>query len=159
MSTLAEVRAQIKIILAAVTDVKNVYEYKRWAKNEATFKAIFKDSNDKIQGWMITRQNTPEKWRTYGQNDRSFAFQIAGLYGLSDADQTEITFQNLIESVCTTFRSNKTLNSTVQTTYPEFGQLAGLGGPQVQTVEERMFFGILCHYCEIGIVGQTLVDR
>lgn len=156
---LSDVREQIRTILSAVSGIGVIHEYQRWVKDERKLKEIGQDGNGKINLWMIIRKSTVEKAKTYGQNDRTFVFTIKGIYAVEDDKGTELIFQDLIENICAAFRSNYRLNSTVQSTYTDVGPLSKLGGVQVDLVDYRSFCGVLCHYCELGIACQTLVNR
>jgi len=142
------IRAQIKSILSGVTGVSNVHDYQRWADRWDAFLSYFKDSNDTINGWTITREKTPALCASVTHDERRHAFRIRGYYGLRDADETEITFQALIEAVCAAFRAKRTLNSTAEDTDPV----------QVEIVELRVFGTVLCHYCELLLVAEEFED-
>lgn len=155
--SVANIRAQIKAILETVTGIGVVHDYERWAVNWADILSQFKPSNQaKINGWMITRTETEERVHAFGQNQAVHSFLIRGVYSLDDSEASEKTFQDLIEAIRERFRSNFNLNGSCQSIYPEFGEWAGKAGIQADTVEARMFGGVLCHYCELGLGAQEI---
>jgi len=160
---LADIREQIKAILSAAEGVGRVHDYDRWAADWKKMLALFKHTDsegaEKINGWLITRTKTPERWLTNIKYLRVYEWLIRGVYGLKDSQATELVFQDTIENICGAFRTNNTLNNTCETIAPEFGSFAGLSGVQVQIAEVRMFSGVLCHYCELGLGVQVKEAR
>lgn len=152
------IRAQIKSILSGVTGISNVYDYQRWTDKWDIFRDLFKDMNDKIHGWDISRRSTFEVLISPSEYQRVYEYLLRGFYGLKDEDATEITFQALIEAICDEFRSNYNLNATCETTSPDMGPMAGRSGIQVNLVEVRKFGPVLGHYCELGLGAQTIEE-
>jgi hypothetical protein len=153
------IREQIKATLSAVDGIGVVHDYQRWAATWEKFLNLFRDADNKINGWMISRARTPERWLSNIQFLRVYEYTIRGVYALSDADASELVFQGLIEDICSAFRNEDTLNETCETTNPEFGSLSGLSGVQVEVVEPRLFGTVLCHYTELRLAAQTTEDR
>lgn len=154
--TLDAIREQVKTIMAAVDGIGVVHGYQRWAADWAAFLNLFKTPEGKINGWMITRESTPEQLLDPAEYERVYGLKIIGIYGLNDSDGSELVFQSLVESICDAFRSDYNLNGTCETTSPDFGPMAGVSGIQVQTVENRVFGNVLCHYCELGLGVQVI---
>lgn len=146
------IRAQIKIILEAVTGIGRVYDYLRWATDWTTILSLFKPAGqDKINAWMITRKATGERWGTIARLEDVHSFMIIGVYSHDDQSASEKTFQDLIDAIQAKFRDYEDLNGTCLTTAPQSGDYSDKAGIQVLTVEIRMFGGVLCHYCELGL--------
>lgn len=144
----ATIRAQIKSILSGVSGIGEVYDYQRWASTWEKFLDLFKTDADKINGWMITRSATPATVESTTHESRIHQYKIRGVYGLNDEDETEITFQALIESVASAFRAKRTLNATAE----DSGPLS------VSVVENRMFGGVLCHFCELDLPAEEFEE-
>jgi len=157
--SLADIREQITEILSSVNGVDVVHQYQRWSSDWKKFLDLFRDANGTINGWIITRNATPEKWLTNVKYLRVYEFTINGIYGLKDDIETELAFQALIEDICDAFRGNDTLNDTCETIAPELGSLAGHAGIQVAAVENRMFGGVLCHFCDLKLGAQVTGTR
>lgn len=144
----AGIRAAIKTTLSGVTNIGKVYDYERWAIDWATFIALFKTTVsgvDQIRGWEIGRRSVAEKKIVIGigasSNEKTHVFIIRGYLGLNDAAETEKTFNALIEAIATAFRSDKTLG----------GAARDHDYIQAQTIDMRIFGGVLSHYCELTL--------
>jgi len=138
------IREQIKTILSAVADIGVVHDYERWASDWPAYLELFSIktlAGTYINGWEIMRKKTPSRTGSSTHDLRTHTFLIRGIYGLKDSAASEITFQALIEAICSAFRSNYQLNSTADNTEPV----------QVDLVENRVFGNVLCHYCELSL--------
>jgi len=144
---LADIRAQIAQVLASVEGMGAVHEYDRYAVEMNKFLALFKDSNDRIHGWTITRQATAVSRDNIPTMERAHKFLLRGYYGLNDPSGTELVFQEEIERIQDAFRSNHSLNGTV----------IDSGPVQVDRVEIRKFGTVLCHYAELVIEARERV--
>ena len=132
--------AEIKEELSAASGIGTVHDYERWCNNQADFETLYK-SGSTINGWTITRSNSLQDWDAAQHVWRNYTFVVRGYYSLDDSAATEKTFQALIDSVMNGFDTKVTWEGT-----------ATLGGPsQLMIQEHRMFFGHLCHYCEIEL--------
>jgi len=136
---LSDIRTQIKSVLESVDGIGTVHEYERWSNTWENFLEHFKDSNDRINGWTITRRATPAERRTMPIVTRRHEFVIRGIYGLNDADESELTFQDLVEAIQDAFEDQYNLGGYVENSGPL----------QVNVVEPRMFGKVLCHYAEL----------
>lgn len=141
--SLANIRTQLKTILEGVSGIGVVHDYERWANDWATFISFFKPAAQSvINGWQITRRSTREEEHAATQTYRFHTMVIHGFYSLDDSAASEKTFQDLIETICTTIRQNATLNGAAYHALP----------PQVAVVEQRKFGDVLCHYGEINVL-------
>ena len=139
--SLADIRTEYKNILSGVPNIGVVHDYERWSADWGTFLAQFKDpSTGKLLGWTITREKSPESFGAGSSYERSHVMVIRGYMGLQDVDGSEKTFQDLIETVCDTFRPKTTLNGKVQQVEAPL---------QLDVVDARMLGAALCHYCEL----------
>ena len=159
MSKLADIREQIKVMLQGAPGIGIVPEYERLATDYNKMLALFKDADGRINGWTITRDETPERWITNVDYERVFEMVIRGYMGLQDAEATEIIFQDLVENISSAFRVSDTLSGTCETINPEFGKMAGRSGIQVIIVEPRLFGSVLCHHCELRLGAQIKGQR
>jgi len=139
--SLSTVRAEMKTVLEAVSNIGTVLDYERYSKEWSSYKTLFK-SGDHINFMEILR---PSFNRTIHGSDSTerveHNFLIRGAYSLNDEEATEKTFQDLVEGVCQAFRGIPKLNSTAEVVmYPIIGRIT-----------TGMFGGVLCHICEIEI--------
>jgi len=120
--SLATIRTQLKIIVAAVSGVANVHDFQRWAAEAENFKTLFEDTaNKKIQSWMITRDQSLEDDEATQQNYRRHRIRIMGVHTLSDDDATEKTFSDLMEAVCDALRTDNNIGGTAESSGPPPG--------------------------------------
>jgi len=144
----AAIRAQIKSILSGVSGIGEVHDYQRWAATWEKFLDLFKTGSDKINGWIITRTATPATVESTTHESRIHQYKIRGIYGLKDEDETEVTFQALIEAVAAAFRAKRTLNGAAEDSGPV----------NVAVVENRAFGGVLCHFCELDLPAEEFEE-
>jgi len=156
---LAAIREQIKTILAGVAGIGVIHNYERLAIDYNKMLALFQDADGRINGWTITRDETPERWITNIDYERIYEMVIRGYMGLQDGEGTEIIFQDIVEDICDAFRGQDTLNATCETINPEFGKLSGRSGIQGIIMEPRLFGNVLCHYCELRLGAQIKGQR
>ena len=147
------IRAQIKTILEAVTNIGKVYDYERWSADWTAFINLFKitvSGVDQIRGWEISRRSVGEKKVVIGvgslAHEDDHLFIIKGYMSVKDASATEKTFNTLIESIKTAFRANPNLNATCE----RHGRI------QAPVIDFRIFGDVFCHYAELNL---TVYER
>ena len=160
MSTYTTIIGAIKTKLEAVTGINgaaNVYDYQRLSTDWTSFLSLFKvTSTSKIHGWTFTRTSTEEILCTNNQSERVFTFKIRGYMSVDDSAESEKTFQDIIENICDDFRMDMDLGigSTIEAGDDQ--NTNGIGVVQVQIVEARMFWAVLCHFAELEYKCKTL---
>ncbi len=135
---------QIAIILKTATGVDSdtVYKYERHVKDWATYISSFKDSNDVIHGYIITRTDVNEEREASRTNKVFSMWLIRCFYALSSNGATEnTTFQPLIDTIREKFREKPKLNNTVLTT----------NSINTTSITPLMFGDVLVHYAEIRL--------
>ena len=144
------IRAQIKVILSAVSNIGNVYDTKRYYNNQADRLAIMKatiGSTDQIRAWMISREGTPEVNQVLlglsasKGRDIIHKYSLEGWISLKDSATTELTLNALLDLVEDTFSQNRSLNNTAF--YHE--------GIVVDKIDNVDMTGILCNHCELSL--------
>lgn len=144
--SLTTIRTEIKTVLEGITDIGVVHSYERFSTDWTKFLAFFKPAGKSyVRGWSIRRERTPEGYDELGTNfgRRKYRFVIRGYMSLEDATASSNTFDDLIETVCDTFRP-LTVNNLNE-------KAMGSGLIQVELVQDRMFGSVLCHYCELSL--------
>lgn len=130
-------------------DKAKIYGYQRIIKNGDVLKSLFKTPQNKLHGWIITQRSirqepSANKWVEYYRN-----FLFRGYMGVDDSQGTEITFNLIVDQICEAFRIDQDLYDTVKS-----GNLQGsgitVGLPQVEIIDYRMFYPVLCHFAEIS---------
>lgn len=141
------ISGRIKTVIETVSAVGPVHAYTRWAANWDNFLSLF-GKEGKINGWMISRQSVTRHRTAYGEVQKAHIYVITGIYGLSDADNSESTFQGILDSVQSAFEADPSLGGTCETINPEVGPMSGQYGLQVELIENRLFGSVLCHTAE-----------
>lgn len=111
------ISAQIKVILATVSGIGVIHEYKRYSRSIAEFLNLM-TSGGIVNGWMISRESTPSERDTMPTIMRTHEFKISGVYAHNDETSSETTFQDILDAIYTAFKSNYTLNSTALNSDP-----------------------------------------
>jgi len=145
--SLLNIRSQIKTKLEEISGVENVYDYKRYCNDLATYKDLFiKDSI--VNTWEIIRESFSKT--AHGGNgnvqDTDNEFTIRGFYSTNDALASEKTFQDLVETIIQSFLSDPTLGGKAEQIYvPITGQFS-----------YGQLGNVLCHIVQIKI---SIKDR
>ena len=153
------IREQIAAVLGSVDGAGVVHQYTRWAADRKKFLSLFQDPDGKINGWMITRERVPQRKVTQGEKERAHIFILRKIYGLTDDEASELSFQQHLEAVQNAFNLHETLNGSCESIVPDWGPLAGSAGLQIEGAGEvRMFGGVLCHYAECRLQASERIE-
>jgi hypothetical protein len=149
--SLADIREQIKAILAGVSGIGVVHDYERLANDWNKIIDRYKDTDGRINGCAFAREKWQERQQTIGETEIAHIFAVRRLMALEDKNATGIIFDDHLEDLRAAFRVNKTLNGTCLTIDPDWGPMDGAVGIQCDTIEPRMFGGVLCHFAELRL--------
>jgi len=111
------IKAQIVAILQAITGIGTVHNRERYPGGLQPFLDLMTSSGS-VNGFTVHRINAPSTAVTLGTigasrtYERSHAFKISGLYALDDENDSESSFQALLDAIFTAFLRNPTLNGT-----------------------------------------------
>lgn len=145
----ATFRDEVKTTLEAVTGIGRVYDFMRLITHWENFKRdAVKDG--RVNVWEITRLTLEEELESpQGQGAVEGCFRdahlitIIGHFSVKDEDESEKTFQDLIDAIVAAFRANNTLGE--QTLIPS--------QPQVPSIGHEMFASVLCHAVQINFLA------
>lgn len=155
MATVAQIRAAIKAKLQGVAGIGQVHDYERFAKTEKEFQDLYKDAvSGRILGWNFYRQSTAERDLDLGEVRRLHVWKLSGYMSLDDADASGKLIDDLVETIVTAFRTDRTLGGLVidiKNMDNEFGE----SGVQVEAIEPVMFAGVLCHRAQLSLITET----
>ena len=103
----------------------------------------------KINAWFITREGAEDvrDGAPSGQGFRYHRFLISGYYQLVEADSTETTFQNIIDSVMDAFETRLTKVTGGSPQIVEYTQPL-----RIRRIGHTRFAKYLVHFCEIEVV-------
>ena len=135
----ADIRTRIKAILLGVDGIEIVHEYDRFIANWEKFLELFKNSDERISGWTISRRSVDTARHHSPVVERSHDVRLRGFHGLNDAAASELVFQSVVDGVLDAIDRDRTLGKTVQESGPA----------RVEIIENRMFGKVLCHYADI----------
>jgi len=148
--SLEAIRNQLKTDIEAVSGIGKVHNYNRYIKDWKSYQREF-TKNDKVNTWEIVRTDFNRSVHASsgsqsGEERINHTFTIRGFYGLSDDLESEKTFQDLVESVCTALRNDPTLSGEAECIYytPE--------RPVTGRIYHDFLGEVLCHICEITVM-------
>ena len=152
------IRAELKTILEGVSGMGKVHDYQRLTHEWKTYQKLFtKDSL--VNMWEIERPEV-SRWiaATLGPNggvERVIHhFILRGFYRINDEQESEKTFQNIVEGVCQSFRAVPQLALTDP---PAEMVYESDKSPLGATVFKDMLGVVLCHVAEVNISVQEKV--
>lgn len=152
------IRARIKTVLEAVTDIGQVHDYERWVDGWDALLETFKTQvgdRDQIRGWIITLvRMKPEIIGFQGGGITgtllaTYTYLVRGFLGVDDANATEKTMTALALAAAWALENDATLRSeALEKEEPVVSELLQ---------DYRMFGGVLCHYVEMKVTPQEVV--
>lgn len=137
----ATVRAQVKTLLEAVSGIGAVHDYERFSRSPAKWLELMRSSGI-VNGWEIHRAKTPSFRDNHPTMKRSHNFMISGIYELDDANESEKTFQAIIEAIYGKFRDNHTIGGTCINSDP-----LQVGDVSIDIIEKTLY-----HTCDLLLV-------
>ena len=97
--SLSRIYDGMETVLNTVEGMGNIHKYERYARNWSDVVDLLKDADsEKIHAWMISRKSTTTYKRTIGEIEKAHVIGVRAVYGLKDADNTEGTFQALLDA-------------------------------------------------------------
>ena len=140
--SIQSIRSKIKTLLKAVTDIGQVYDYKRYSNEWASYKELFvKDS--RVHVWEIERLDFSvlAHGGTGKVKDTMHNCVLRGFYGFNDQLATSKTFDTLIDSITDVFIQKPDLS----------GQAKIVHIPIVGKIQMGFLGQVLCHIVEINL--------
>jgi len=141
----ATIRTELATLLRSVTGIGQVHEYRRNTKTWEDF-YLRHAKNMIVNNWEISRVSREQETiavqnlgGTAPYYHDTHNLLIIAHMSVKDEDQTEKTFQDLIDAVATKIRQNYLLGGTVLLPREI----------QVPTIKHTMFGGVLVHYAEL----------
>ena len=146
------VRDEIRDEMLAVPSVVLVHPFLRWDgqrnANEQRFRKKFiPEGQAIINAWTIMRVSEDREWLTNREILIQVIARLEFWYELNDDEDSQDTFDDIVDDVKTRFQAPIRLDSTVE-----------IQGPLLLTVEDHRFFaGKLVHHAELETVVQHRV--
>ena len=143
MSQLETIRAAIVAQMQTVPDIGPVHGRERFDKDSRALQQHYMATvagEMRIRGWYVRRLSEQRRRIGTGKADVLTTWQVRGFMGLADEDQSEITFDALIDALVAAFWANQNLGINGLTTAVD-----GEAGLQLQDSGPALFGGALCH--------------
>ena len=94
---------------------------------------------EKLNLWVVSRRDSNDEKEAQECDTIVDSFIIRGYHGYNDAAETELVFQQDINTIREAFRLHDSLDGSCETAGPAV----------VETIDWAIIGGLLCHYCEI----------
>lgn len=138
------IRNETVAVLMSVPDVGRVHDYQRFASNPSDLKNYYLTDQGKLCGWYIERTQKTEEHLGNRRYNVQNHIRIQGYMSWSDEFASQLSFDNLIESISSAFR-----NST------QFAKHSiVVHGINLVNAQPVMFCGVLCHSAELELITQ-----
>lgn len=146
--SLPDIRQQIKTIISRVEGIGIVHDRARLSSDWNKFLNLFQDTDGLINGCMFSVEKRQKRQSTMGEEEIAYVFVFRRFMGMRDEDATGIVFEDHIEDMAGAFNEYEDLNGTCRTINPDWGEMSGAIGLQIDIIEPRMIGNVLCHYAE-----------
>lgn len=155
----AAIRAAIVACLNTVPSIGVVQRFERNASDMARLKALYWSAPlNQLRGWYVRRVATAESGNRQAHTVEQMRWRITGFLAFDDANESELVFDELIESVRNAFAQDETLGGTVdQCSDPSSAD--GVTGIQLDDAGPVMFAGVLCHACRLSLTTVRYLER
>lgn len=156
--SLHDVRLAIASVLSSVADIGRVHAYQRYATSLRDLSDLYRSpAHNQLRGWNVSRASTREIANIQGRTVEITTWRIIGAMALDDAGQSEIVFDDLVESVRNAFAQDETLGGTVAQCSDPNGE--GESGIQVDQLSPGKFADVLCHLAQLSLMTVRYLDR
>jgi len=143
------VRAAIVAKLESVPNIGKVHPYQRYADDMEKLAQLFVIEKQ-LLGWYVARKGIAEE-RDGCQRRVTVDWQIVGFRGWSDADQSQLLFDDLVDAIREAFRTTKKLGDAE----PRGPSKAGI---QVEDDDSVLFANVLCHRVRLALQTTQFID-
>jgi len=164
----SEVRARLYAIVNGVTNVGEVYDYRRWAVLYSDLLNLYKTTISGtvyLRGWTVSCDGWPESTYLEGSYPdeesnaktivvRRYTFKIRGYMGWNDANASEKTAIALVEDVIEALDNDDNLHRLGAILEDYWGEIPPA---TLDVFEPRLFGNELVHYAEITQVVTEVV--
>lgn len=157
--SVAAIRTAIVARLNSVSGIGVVHAYERYAADLAKLKTLYCPTGETtIRGWFVRRFRTNESGNIQSRTVEQIRWRIQGMMAVNDAAASELTFDELIESVRDAFAQDETLGGTVDQC-SEPGNEDGESCIQLDDAGPVMFGGVMCHACRLSLPTVRYLER
>lgn len=143
-------RAAIVALLGTVPEVGRVHAFQRFAREENAFRAHYlhtlPNGAQQLRGWQVSNAAVRERELGVGRWFNEFEWDVRGYLALDDAEQTEITFDSLVEEFRTRFRADPTMGGVSAAERLDIDD-----GVQKLSAGHVLFCSVLCHTAQLKL--------
>lgn len=143
----SDILARLKTDIEAVTGIGNVYDYKRLSKRDQKRKELFL-KNGILHWWEISRENGSDTTDYLTMVVNKDSWYVQSWYAVDDSEESEKTFQALVDSVVLAFSQDRLLGGNGYIVEP-------VTKPEIS---EEMKVDVLCHTAKIDLKILTTID-
>lgn len=143
------IRAAIVARLRSVPGIGQVYDYERYAADQAAFRAVYARAG-KLLGWHVRRVGRHEQ---VDFNLVDTDWEIRGYMAMDDAAASELAFDALLDAIFDAWRADPTLGDKVF--WPKDD---GAMVPDLADSGPAMFAGVLCHACRLRLTTRHRLE-
>lgn len=146
--SVSTIRTALAALISDIPNIGRVHVYERYAPQNAQLVELYVaeiGGEKQLRGWYIRRVKTVEERQAKHAWMDTHTWMVRGFMALSDADQSELAFEGLIEAV------RDALRGFVAGSPPPAQELGEEQGPQVVQSGPVMFAGKLCHAVTITL--------
>lgn len=140
----ASIRTAIVARLNTVPGIGRVHAYERYANQLGDLAALYAwdagGGQKQLRGWFVRRVGIRESHPSESLFREDIAWQIRGYMALSDAAESELAFDGLIDAIRAAFRTDDTLGGAVDTCW--INEEVGI---QMEDAGPVLFANVLCH--------------
>lgn len=145
--SLATVRTAIKTKLDAITGIENVYDYVYWTDDwQVVYDNFAKDS--RINCWFIGLASRDPSVVSSGTVERQRVFNFFAYYSLKSSNQSSITLENLVDTVCNEFEESLSITTALTSDSIE-----------LISIESTLFAGTPAHRATIQFTCTEIIAQ
>jgi hypothetical protein len=140
------IRDAIVATISSVPNIGNVFSFERYAASEKAFRDLY-ESAGQVRGWHVRRTARVE---TGAHGEVRTTWEIRVFWSLSDADESELAFDDAIDAVIDAFRADPRLGGVVFTPLEDQPDV-----PEIIDSGPVKFAGVLCHSARLRHVTRS----
>ncbi len=120
--------------------IGRVYQYRKTTLDWNKYIKRFKDNRNRVFGADIAFRGLETNRTAVSNSDRIYKFEVSVLQSISDQDESELVFSEVVDALVDHFGNSINLSSVGY----DFSVSRA-------DVDERMFGDVLCHHAQIDI--------
>lgn len=141
------IRDALRDLIATVPEVGQVFNRERYFREEKKFQDLYTftpaGGSKQVRGWYVRRRSTLERSLGIGRNLEVHTWQVRGYMSLNDELESELVFDQLIETMRAAVRADPTLGGVCEQSPIADGD--NTDGLQLLDSSPVLFCGVLCH--------------